>query len=190
MHTQMFGIRARKEEIKMPNHVRNVLTFKDLTKDEKEFILERFTTYNEEYGEREFDFNTIIPEPRYKRECPKDCLVTDKSHIEGDKARPWFDWYEWHNKYWGTKWGAYDGITYDLLDSVEFQFDTAWSAPYPVYEQLAARYPNFRWDVKYCDECGGGNCGHIVHFEGKTECHEAKDMSEDELYKELWGGDE
>lgn len=174
----------------IPNHVRNVLTFKDLTKDEKEFILERFTTYNEEYGEREFDFNTIIPEPRYKRECPKDCLVTDKSHIEGDKARPWFDWYEWHNKYWGTKWGAYDCITYDLTDSVEFVFNTAWSAPYPVYEQLAARYPNFRWDAKYCDECGGGNCGHIVHFKGKTECHEAKDMSEDELYKEVWGGDE
>ena len=35
------------------------------------------------------------------------------------------DWYEWANREWGTKWGAYDNNYEDCL----YTFTTAWSPP-------------------------------------------------------------
>jgi|TARA_Y100000033_G_scaffold11131_1_gene10270 hypothetical protein len=35
------------------------------------------------------------------------------------------DWYEWANREWGTKWGAYDNNSEDRL----YTFTTAWSPP-------------------------------------------------------------
>ena len=174
----------------IPNHVRNVLTFKDLNSNEKEFILERFTSWCEELGDRIIDFDKIIPEPRKENECPDDFKVNKDSHISEDKDRPWFDWYKWHNFYWGTKWNAYDGETCSYTDRIECMFNTAWSPPMPIYEQMAEKYPNFEWEVKYADECGGDNCGHIIHDKGETTCIEASDMSNDEIYNEVWGEDE
>lgn len=184
----------------MPNHVRNVLTFKNLSSYEKEFIAERFTNYNDdEYTlfatldptRKIFDFNTIVPEPRVEADCPDDCKVNKDSHIEGDKDRPWFDWYKWHNKYWSTKWNAYDGYTFIGADKIECNFHTAWSTPFAVYEQLACNYPNFEWEVKFADECGGENCGYLVHEKGKSYIYDkTSDMTKDELYRELWEGDE
>ena len=66
------------------------------------------------------------------------------------------DWYSWANKYWGTKWNAYDQI------EVEFgtiQFDTAWSTPYPVMQKLAKMFPDLTFEVKFADEDLGNNCG-------------------------------
>ena len=172
----------------MPNHVRNILTFNDITKKQKEFILERFTSWNEH--DKIIDFDKVIPEPRLESECPEDCKVNKDSHIMEDKDRPWFDWYKWHNLYWGTKWNAYDGWVDENEDDLICAFNTAWSAPMPIYEQLAELYPNFEWTVKFADECGGDNCGYIIHDKGETFLYESDDMTNNEIYNEVWGDSE
>lgn len=156
----------RREESTIPNHIRNVLKFKKLKAKDKEFILDNFTS--ELKGEdvyplnRIFDFDKVIPEPRTEAECPDDCKVNSESHIVVDEARPWFDWYRWHTKYWGTKWGAYDCYTQVGGNYITFVFSTAWLAPYPIYEQLAKKY-GFEFEVKYADENRGSNCGIITY---------------------------
>lgn len=148
----------------MPNHVRNVLKFKNLKPKDKEFILNKFTTEVGKDGiyplNRHFDFDKVIAEPRKKEECDPDCLVNKDSHVMEDEDRPWFDWYAWHNKYWGTKWNCYDSYVKVGTSTITFVFNTAWSTPYPIYEQLA-RFFSFEFEVRYADEDLGSNCGYF-----------------------------
>lgn len=76
-------------------------------------------------------------------------------------------WYEWSVAHWGTKWNAYG---YD--DSIEYsddtiRFNTAWSAPHPVIEEIANQYPNIRIDHIWADEDIGANCGFRVYENGE-----------------------
>ena len=75
------------------------------------------------------------------------------------------DWYDWCNKNWGTKWDVEAEIVLDETSpmlpgnrTVKFQFDSAWSPPLPVYDVLAARFPNTNiyvcWDETGCDFAG------------------------------------
>jgi len=147
----------------MPNHVRNVLKFKNLKTKDRDYILNNFTTEMEDDIfplNKIFDFDKIIPEPRLESECPDDCKVNKDSHIMEDAKRPWFDWYAWRNKYWNTKWGAYDGYVKVGTSTITFVFSTAWSAPYPIYEKLAKDF-KYDFEVKYADEDWGSNCGWI-----------------------------
>lgn len=148
----------------MPNHILNVLTFKDLKPEEKNFILNNFTTKiaNDIYPlNLGFDFDKIVPEPRVESDCPDDCKVNKDSHVETTKDRPWFDWYTWRNKYWGTKWNAYDN-SYVIIntDNIKFVFCSAWTPPWYVYQSLAAAH-YFQFEVEYADEDLGSNCGII-----------------------------
>ena len=176
----------------MPNHVRNVLKFSKLKPNERNFVLERFTTEMEDdiYPlNKIFDFDTIIPEPRLESECPEDCKVNKDSHVEEDKERPWFDWYVWRNKYWGTKWGAYDGYVKVGNTVVTFVFSTAWSAPIPIYEQLAKKYPDLTWEVRYADEDIGSNCGIIQynHNPGELDYYGEREISHPEQFaRRIW----
>ena len=46
-------------------------------------------------------------------------------------------WYDFHNKYWGTKWpGSRLGIINDEPNRLVVHFDTAWSAPLAIAEHL------------------------------------------------------
>ena len=59
---------------------------------------------------------------------------------------------EWAVAKWGTKWNAFD---VDVLpsDSTIF-FNTAWSAPIPIYKALAKQFPTHKIVIKYYDEGG------------------------------------
>jgi len=150
----------------MPNHVRNVLKFSKLKQNEREFIIERFTRDYD--GIKIFDLKAIVPEPQSESECPDDCKVNKASCIQEDEEKPWFDWYKWRNKYWGTKWNTYDGYMEVNTTTVMFVFSTAWSTPDAVYEQLAKKYPDLIWEVRYADEDYGSNCGKIIYNPDKT----------------------
>ena len=159
----------------IPNHIKNVLTFKKLKPADKEFILNNFTTEMEDDIfplNRIFDFDKIIPEPREESECPEDCKVNKDSHIMEYKDRPWFDWYTWHTRYWGTKWNCYDGYVKIGKSTITFVFSTAWVAPFLIYEQLANDY-NFRFEVRYADEDIGSNCGYF-NYEPNGETGEMR----------------
>ena len=48
------------------------------------------------------------------------------------------NWYDWSCDNWGTKWDACH-LSWSQIDdnTIEFDFDTAWSPPFGVYEALA-----------------------------------------------------
>ena len=144
----------------MPNHVKNVWRIKHIPQDKIQYVLDKLTIKLED-DTRIIDFDLIIPEPRFKKDCPADCIVNKHSHVQEIEDRPWFDWYTWRNKYWNTKWGAYDGYTKIGKTQLTFVFNTAWSFASPVVWELArfCKENGYNLDIKYADEDYGSNCG-------------------------------
>lgn len=168
----------------IPNHVRTVVKFHKLKKEDIDIILNLIACPpDEEYA---IDFNKIIPEPMTREECPEDCIDTPDSHIESDSERPWFNWYNWHVKYWGTKWGAYDCHTKIGKSYIQFVFSTAWNLAYPVMEKLALMGYNI--EIKYADEDLGSNCGKLTYSseQGWTHWDESGLKDSYKFASELW----
>lgn len=169
----------------MPNHVINKIIIKKLTPAQVNTFIEKYTV--EANDLRIIDFDKIIPEPRDIRDCPKDCIVNKDSHIEEDKDRPWFDWYTWRNKYWNTKWGAYDGETIHTDHTVTLWFQTAWCPPTPIYQKLAEI--GYELEVKWADENYGENCGKAIYkpSEQRWNITKANEMGNPVLFaSKLW----
>ena len=151
----------------MPNYVKNVLTFKNLDKEDIDFIVNTITDGSgEDTSRHRIDFGKIIPEPRTEEECPDEYKVNKDSHIVPYEDRPWFDWYKWRNEFWDTKWNARD--CYSILDdnNLTFVFSTAWSAPEQVIKRL--RLLGYDFELKYADEDYGNNCG-ILNYHAKED---------------------
>ena len=151
----------------MPNHVRNVWKISHIPEDKVQYVLNKISmVYNKE-GKRIIDFDLIIPEPKYKIDCPKDCIVNKYSHVIEDKDRPWFNWYAWRNRYWNTKWNAYDGYIKIGKTYIQLVFNTAWSFVRPVAYELAKQL-GYDLECKYADEDYGSNCG-IFTYNAETK---------------------
>ena len=179
----------------MPNHVRTVIKISKLKKDDIDIVLNLIATkledpdYPDEVkDDYVIDFNKIIPEPTTIEECPEECRVKSakEAHISEDEARPWFNWYEWHCTYWGTKWGAYDGYTIIGKSFIQFVFSTAWSLAYPVIQKLALMGYNI--EVKYADEDIGSNCGKLTYTseQGWTHWDESELKDPVRFAREVW----
>ena len=128
-----------------------------------------------EDGKRYFDFNKIIPEPKTPEECVEKYGERYLDHVDenGNSAHAlmhtdddsWFNWYDWHCDFWNTKWGACDTRVEGPNTVV---FDTAWDAPYPIFEKLSELFPNEllhtklefegEWGVLYHQIYKGGIC--------------------------------
>lgn len=66
------------------------------------------------------------------------------------------DWYDWSIKTWGTKWNAsLDGLVIDENAQVIY-FQTAWSMPYGIIEELSKFTPV---TIAFADEDIGSNYG-------------------------------
>ena len=77
-------------------------------------------------------------------------------------------WYEWSLGNWGTKWNSYgypEKIDFNIGDPIRFQ--TAWSAPHPVLEELARSYSHLEFEHQWADEDLGANCGRKVYKSGQ-----------------------
>lgn len=177
----------------MSNHVKNVWKISKIPQDKIQYILNKlavkYTTPEYKGATEEYimDFDLIIPEPRFKKDCPKHCIVNKDSHVQEDESRPWFNWYEWHCEYWNTKWNAYDGYTKIGKTQLTFVFSTAWSFPYPVARKLEELgYPI---DIRYADEDYGSNCGRLTYNpETKEWTHydESELPDPDKFARYLW----
>ena len=125
----------------MPNYVYNTITLPGIgIFDEKFYTVEDNKTY--------FDFNKIIPEPESSNECIEkygagyldtvDEEGHSLKHLDHSEGKPWFDWYGWHNTFWGTKWGA---MALEVIDDNTIKFITAWSSPEPIFRVLSGKFP-------------------------------------------------
>jgi hypothetical protein len=91
-------------------------------------------------GKRLFDFDRIIPMPELLRH----------SHTQDGV-------WEWATQHWGTKWNTYD-VSVSIAERgikntrVEIRFDTAWSAPLPIFRAIAAKFPQLVFEFRWTDE--------------------------------------
>lgn len=175
----------------MPNHVKNVWKIKGIkTEKERDYLLRKLAVqYHDKYKDTDewiIDFDLIVPEPRFKKDCPKDCIVNKDSHVEEVKDRPWFNWYNFRLKYWGTKWGAYDGYTKIGKTQLTFVFSTAWSFPVPIANELAKL--GYELEIRFADEDIGNNCGLLTFTkeDGWTEYAEADLTHPDKFANYIW----
>lgn len=149
----------------MPNWCENKVIIKGDAQLIKDFLKKYFDNNND------FDFGLVVPEPSYVEDCPEDCLRTPDSYVTKDTKRPWFDWYSWHLKFWGTKWNSDNTFVSVEKDGTELRlyFDTAWSPCYPVIERLRQLEPKLK--IKhYFYESGMGIAGYST--EGKYVAYE------------------
>lgn len=64
-------------------------------------------------------------------------------------------WYEWNTAHWGTKWNSYHfSVVTDASNRFVCRFDTAWSTPTPIFEELARRFPTLTFHTHSYDEGG------------------------------------
>ena len=98
------------------------------------------------------------------------------------------DWYGWSIAHWGTKWNAMDAVMTDPDHTLSFQ--TAWTAPLPVIQKLAAMFPDSTITHVWADEDIGTHCGWMRYEDGKLqETYAAPNHSSTayEIYETCWG---
>ena len=103
--------------------------------------------------------------------------------IANHKECGYLYWYDWSIANWETKWNAYDQSSKD--DS--FSFDTAWSHPYKIIENVSKQLKDVAFNISYADEDTGSNCGTYIIKNGEIiEKYIApiyNDMSDEEKKK-------
>lgn len=170
----------------MPNWTEHVITVTGEPEDLLLFVDKHYveTKDDEEDSKtRRFDFDTIIPEPRKKSECPPEFIVASAAaaHIVEDDKRPWFNWYEWHLANWGTKWNACDSdcpteddIIRHRLSEINIYYNAAWSNTAPIIAKLQELWPQLKIEAywKYEGDCVIGHMwpdGYFEEYDGDSE---------------------
>lgn len=120
----------------MPNHVANRITFA-ADKAEEVFAVV--------CPEKRFDFNTLVPTP--PNMYHGNLSGTDEEDFP-------CNWLSWSRDNWGTKWNAYETSYGVEGDRAFINFQTAWSAPYPVMAAFCNRF-QIPFEHRYYDE---GEC--------------------------------
>ncbi|HSW76679.1 MAG TPA: hypothetical protein VLG50_06525 [Candidatus Saccharimonadales bacterium] len=87
-------------------------------------------------------------------------VKSDENPLEFENIYPipeGADWYSWCNRYWGTKWGAYDVEDWiKISDNMWTIFYYTANAPATrFYLHISIRYPDIVFKQEFADE--GGN---------------------------------
>ena len=127
----------------------------------------------------DFSFNSILPSPKELKGFNAPAKIV--SQEEYDKFKPeevtkdnpfpigkpmtrdmsnrfqreyGFDnWYDWQIKNWGTKWNIAETIVDEWdKDSLFYAFETAWSPPIGIYNELKKLFPNLEISWFYKEE--------------------------------------
>ena len=161
----------------MPNHCHNRVTFYAHHSDGDESCnqiakLKKIFTDENVFGQ-------IIPEPDWANTplLSSDNLYGTKYGNDGELPQyvedPWKRlvfkstdtadqrWYDWRIQNWDTKWDAYDVVvTDDDPENVEIEFNTAWSPPEAICNQIREDYPDVSVSWFY-DEPGCEIAGYL-----------------------------
>lgn len=112
----------------MPNWCENRLT---ITHKDADVIDNLMAQIRADKDERLFQHIKPMPDNIFRG-----ALGDDEREECESKGIP--NWYDWSCDNWGTKWDACHLSWHQLDDNtVEFDFDSAWSPPFGVYEELA-----------------------------------------------------
>lgn len=83
------------------------------------------------------------------------------------------DWYEWCNKNWGTKWGAYDC---DIdQESRTIRFNSAWAPPLAAIETISEMFPDTTFTIAF-SEGGSAYFGKAAYENGG--CFDSEESSQ------------
>ena len=152
----------------MPNWCQNEVS---IFGDKKE--IKKFIKYIKS-DKSDFDFNKIYPMPKELEGTVSgsEDLKSDEQKANSKKWNIEFgadNWYDWRNMHWGTKWPANsdDIEVEDEGDYVEYSFDTAWSPPLGILEELNRKFHfkkdedlHIQWHYR---EDGVGFTGYLEH---------------------------
>ena len=159
----------------MPNHCHNRVTFYSANTDAVAKLKQIFTDEN--------CFGQIIPEPdwlntplmskdvyEYSFSEPRgqvgELPVMTKTSYGMSSRFPSTGhqddrWYDWRIQNWDTKWDAYDVVvTDDDPENVEIEFNTAWSPPEAICNEIREQYPDVSVSWFY-DEPGAEIAGYL-----------------------------
>lgn len=165
----------------MPNHIQNRVIFECGEEKLKEILTKIQSDDTEDKYEISvlgtIDFNKIIPMPD-----------TVYRGLLGNKERELYgnnNWYDWSIANWGTKWNAY---SFSHNDN-EIAFQSAWSAPHPVLEELSHMFPGVYITHRWADEDIGNNCGIREYLNGEIVGSIIPETEKDamDLAFEVWG---
>lgn len=117
----------------MPNHVTNKIIFAADKADE---------VFSAVCPGGKFDFGTLVP-------SPPNLYHGDLSSI--DETDFPLNWNSWNRENWGTKWNCYEQSCGIENGMAYIQFDTAWSAPYPIMAAFCNRF-KIPFEHRYFDE--------------------------------------
>ena len=151
-----------------------------------------YGNYLRKYAE---SFTMDIPEGTLNR--MKDCLTREYRNLSTtsmeDVGKAYIDnvleygadtWYDWCIDHWGTKWNACECTIRDNY----LEFETAWSAPFPVIEELSRCFPELLFHHEWADEDLGHNCGRCEFRNGESvECEFDSLDEAREFACMLWG---
>jgi len=167
-------------DTQMPNHCHNRVTFYPSgnntasSLDQIETLKDIFTG--------ESIFKHIIPEPdwlntplmssdmpKYDWDTPLGKVGELPQYVEDPWRRLVFKstnkgddrWYDWRVQNWDTKWDAYDVVvTEDDPEQLEIEFNTAWSPPTAICNQIREDFPDIAVSWFY-DEPGCEIAGYL-----------------------------
>jgi len=147
----------------MPNHITNVLDVTGPEKDVEEFKNKIFRYEDEKdyNGVSQkvavFDFEVTVPMPKELEGTTSPPSNEEKeSQAEWAKKHGAGNWYDWHCRFWGTKWNAYSVEKPEAIEGgVRFRFDTAWSPPQQWLIITAKLFPSLELKDSWIDEGGG-----------------------------------
>jgi len=165
----------------MPNHCHNRVTFYSSGNDTDESRAQ--IAKLKEIFSGESIFGQIIPEPdwhntplmssdvkRYTFSEPKGKVGELPQYVEDPWRRLVFKstgqaddrWYDWRCQNWDTKWDAYDVEQHDFDDPDQYEvtFNTAWSPPEAICNELREQYPDLAISWFY-DEPGCEIAGYL-----------------------------
>lgn len=165
----------------MSNWVKNIVRYEGDEDAINQMLME---IQDDSLGAGTIDFDKIIPMPDH---IYRGNLGEVERKLYGAN-----NWYNWCMRNWGTKWNACHQEPHDVTrDPSVMEFDTAWTAPFPIYEVLSRKYSNIRFYITWADEDIGVNCGEVTFYDGEVE---EEYISDDEgearrFAMDVWGMD-
>jgi hypothetical protein len=118
-----------------------------------------------------------------------------KKALEAFNKYGHISWYGWSIENWGTKWNSYGFCMNDQKDDrVEFEFDTAWSFPEPIFTALSKEFPLLKFDVASFDEghnfCLSGvymDAFDVIDYYKSEDCDPLDDDVVAKIYERVYG---